>query len=65
MGYRVSVRWHSLTYVTVGAFVVVALMVRFRHPALTETQLMLNYWWLWLGGLVICTAVMFLSARRL
>jgi uncharacterized membrane protein YkvI len=37
-----------LAWVAVFVCFVCGVVVRFAHPALTETQLFLRYWWLWL-----------------
>lgn len=38
----------------------IALLVRFSHPTMTETQLLLNFWYVWfvLAGLCIAGAVL-------
>lgn len=58
----------TIAYACAGVFVVAALYVRFSSPGLTETQLLLRYWWLWLmaipiAGLLLLT-VPFLRRGR-
>lgn len=50
---------NRLLVVVLIAFVVCGGVVRFSHPELTETQLLLRYWYIWTatGAVALCVAV--------
>lgn len=44
---------------------IVVAIVRLKNPAMTETQLFLSYWWLWLILILICSGLAWYTGREL
>lgn len=41
--------YRIISIVCVLAVVIVGVFTRFHNPTMTETELLVGYWWLWLG----------------
>lgn len=52
-------------YITVVIFISIpGLLLRFTNPELTETQLFLKYWYVWITEIIMICCVYWMMAKR-